>query len=61
MRLRALTPFDRLGVKEGGVILAVRQMDGLNESIRRRQVKEDELKEIQRKREVERGQITAES
>ena len=52
MILRKPTPFDRLGLKEGGLILAVRQMDGLNESLRQRQ-REEELKEIERKREKE--------
>ena len=51
MKPKPLTPFDRLGLKEGGLIRAVRQMDGLHASVNKhRQAKEDELRELERKR-----------
>ena len=56
MSLRPLTPFDRLGLGDGGLIMAVRQMDGLTAGIKHRQAKEDELREIQRKREREQNE-----
>jgi hypothetical protein len=48
---RKLTPFDRLGLKEGGLIVAVRQMDGLHAAL-----KQQEILEIQRKREREQNE-----
>ena len=60
MMPRKLTPFDRLGLKEGNLIVAVRQMDGLHAAVNKhRQAKEAEIIEIQRRKERER--ISAEA
>ena len=43
-----LTPFDHLDLKEGGLILAVKQMDRLHASVNKhRQVKEYELRKLE--------------